>query len=111
MERCDLNIRILPETTSKFSKLKEIAVYRLADHPLDTKKLSHSNRPSRISTTGTISMAPSSAVQWHHEFRCLWDSISTFEIAYLGQGVEEFDPDEDFTIQWWQDDKPNPEQG
>lgn len=113
MERCEFNFRISPATTAMSSKSPEIAVYRLAsDHPLDTKKLSYSNRPNRIFTVGTVSITPSSAIEWSHAFRCLWDSISTFEIAYLGQGVEGFDLDEDLSIQWWQDKKEvYPEQG
>ncbi|KJA18968.1 hypothetical protein HYPSUDRAFT_144230 [Hypholoma sublateritium FD-334 SS-4] len=113
MERCELNFRISPATTTMFFKSTKVAVYRLAsDHPLDTKKLSYSNRPSRISTIGTVSMTSSSAIEWNHEFRCTWDTISTFEFAYLGQGVEGFDLDEDFAIQWWQNKKElYPEQG
>ena len=113
MERCELNFRVLPATTSLLFRSKQIAVYRLSeDTLLDTKTLSYSNRPRRISTIGTVSTTPSSAVEWNYEFRCLWDSISTFEIAYLGQGVEEFGPDEEFVMQWWQDkEEAHPEQG
>lgn len=113
MERCELNFHISGANAAMFSKSTEIAVYRLAsDHPLDTKKLSYSSRPSRRSLIGTLSITPSSPNQWSHEFRCLWDSLSTFEIAYLGQGVEGFDLDADFVVQWWQDKKEaRPEQG
>ncbi|KAF5309816.1 hypothetical protein D9619_010308 [Psilocybe cf. subviscida] len=112
MERCELHIKMAGADTATLPGSKTIGVYRLAsDKPLDTKSLSYSNRPARIATIGRFSVAPASPVDWHHEFRCIWDSISTFEVAFLGQGMQEFDDGQDFTIQWWQDkDQSHPPQ-
>ncbi|KAF8193014.1 hypothetical protein BJ912DRAFT_807873, partial [Pholiota molesta] len=104
MERCELNIRISPSTTKLLTRPTKISLYQLAsaEHPLDTKALSFSNRPSRLATVAIIPITPSSSVQWKREFKCAWDSILTFEISYLGQGVTGFDSAENSSIQWWQ---------
>jgi len=113
MERCELNLRILPESITPLLQPIKISIYRLGSElPVDTKILSYSTRPTRLNTIATISMDPSSGVEWSHEFKCAWDSLLTFEVAYFSQGVAGFDDEGGFSIQWWQNkEKSNPAQG
>ncbi|KAH9474308.1 hypothetical protein JR316_0012766 [Psilocybe cubensis] len=104
MERCILTIRMSSATTDVLDVPRGVSIHRLdASHgPLDLKKLSYSNRPTRISTMGALQVSPGTLSDWQTEFHCMWDTLHIFEFGYTGQAIDEYRDNSTFTIQWSQ---------
>jgi len=85
-----------------------LSVHRLSSTTLiDTKILSYSTRPTRITTVGNIKVQGTEDVHWSRNFTCAWDELMTFELAC---SQEEEVHGGGCSLVWWQnelDEEPN----
>ncbi|THU88471.1 hypothetical protein K435DRAFT_585599, partial [Dendrothele bispora CBS 962.96] len=107
MESCELVIRF---TTPEF-KINSfpLSLYRLeGNSTLNTKILSHNNRPARTGHVGDIQVTPfGHSVQWNTTFACHWDELLLFELTCAGNDKESPTKSQDARceVEWWQGKK------
>ncbi|KAH9478941.1 hypothetical protein JR316_0009404 [Psilocybe cubensis] len=107
MEQCELKLMIPANTTASAGGSFLVSIHRLDQRqPIDTKSLSFSSSPRKLTTVANVKITPGVPVTWKETFHCAWDDVLTFEIECSDEVGFESDS---CSMEWWQnkeDDDP-----